>query len=66
VGGEWFLGDKRIAVADAIHHQQRQRSRPTGNYSGRLSVWHPIPLPKLKFRGLQAKRVKLPLASDSH
>lgn len=26
-------------MADVIHYQQRQRSHPTGNYTGRLPVW---------------------------
>lgn len=40
--------DKRVAVADAIHDRQRQRSHTTGNNTGRLPVWHPMPT--LKFR----------------
>lgn len=40
----------RNTEADAIVYQQRQRSLPTGNYTGRLSVRLPHPQPKLKFR----------------
>lgn len=45
-----FEVEMRNTEADAILYEQRQRSLPTGNYTGRLSVRHPRPLPKLKFR----------------
>lgn len=44
-GEKCFILDMGITVADAIHYQCSQRSHLTGNYTGKLPVWHPIPSP---------------------